>query len=230
MLDQSALAACSTCLAACQQFIPRHRPCREYCLDPHAAACLLAQLIEDLAEEAGKYGALQGVAAPLPPPTATALEPARVYLRYAQVSEATAAKEVFHGRTFDDNAISARFSSEMAFVQVHCTGCLEAFRRHSARLSRPGPPSCVTRVPPACSLGTYRRLLIPTAEMLTSACAWSQAEAGVWDADAALGLAPGLAPTFAAPAGMAPSSMAPMQSSMPMQQLPGPPALPAHGF
>lgn len=120
---------------------------------------MLAQLIEDLAEEAGKYGALQGVAAPLPPPTATALEPARVYLRYAQVSEATAAKEVFHGRTFDDNAISARFSSEMAFVQVHCTGCLEAFKRHSARLSRPGPPSCVISVPPACSLGTYRRLL-----------------------------------------------------------------------
>lgn len=77
-----------------------------------------AQLIEDLAEEARKYGELQGVAAPLPPPTLSALEPARVYLKYAQISEATAAKEVFHGRTFDDNAISARSSSEMAFVQV----------------------------------------------------------------------------------------------------------------
>lgn len=76
------------------------------------------QLLQDLKEEAGKYGALQGIATPLPPPTITALEPARVYLKYTQLSESAAAKEVFHGRTFDDNAISARYAPEMEYVQA----------------------------------------------------------------------------------------------------------------
>lgn len=83
------------------------------------------QLLEDLREEAGKYGELQGIAAPLPPPTITALEPARVYLKYSQLSESAAAKEVFHGRTFDDNTIAARYAPEMEYVQAEA-GIFEA--------------------------------------------------------------------------------------------------------
>lgn len=82
------------------------------------ASLLVLQMLEDLREEAGKYGELVGIAAPLPPPTITALEPARVYLKYSQLSESAAAKEVFHGRTFDDNTISARYAPEMEYVQA----------------------------------------------------------------------------------------------------------------
>ena len=82
----------------------------------HAAS--RAQLIQDVTEEASKYGALQGVAAPLPPPQVTALEPARVYLKYSQASESAAAREIFHSRMFDENCVAARYVQEMAFVHA----------------------------------------------------------------------------------------------------------------
>ena len=86
------------------------------CTQQCSAASL--QLLEDLREEAGKYGELVGIAAPLPAPTITALEPARVYLKYARLAESAAAKDVFHTRTFDDNTISARYAPEMEYVQA----------------------------------------------------------------------------------------------------------------
>lgn len=97
-------------------------------LNPAAAAndCLLSlllvhslwQLITDVTEEAAKYGSVKGVAVPPPPPTITTIEPARVFIQYSSAEESEAAKAIFHGRTFDDNAVSARYVSEMDFVSA----------------------------------------------------------------------------------------------------------------
>ena len=41
----------------------------------------MAQLVEDVQEEAKRYGAMQSVFVPRPPPTVTPDEPARVFIR-----------------------------------------------------------------------------------------------------------------------------------------------------
>jgi hypothetical protein len=45
--------------------------------------CGAVQLVEDVEEEAKRYGAMQAVFVPQPPPTVTPDEPARVFIRSA---------------------------------------------------------------------------------------------------------------------------------------------------
>ncbi len=101
------------------------------------------QLMNDVSEEAAKYGSLQGIAAPLPPPSVTALEPARLYLRYSSPEESAAAKAVFDGRTFDGNTVSARFVQEVAFVHAQAgiwDAGSEALGLAPQSGALPGPP------------------------------------------------------------------------------------------
>ncbi len=47
----------------------------------HSTAAVFVQLVEDVQEEAKRYGAMQSVFVPRPPPTVTPDEPARVFIR-----------------------------------------------------------------------------------------------------------------------------------------------------
>lgn len=76
------------------------------------------QLLEDVREECGKYGTVEGIAVPRPPPTVGADEPSRVYIKFGTPNESSKVKEAFNGRQFDGNSISAAFASEDDFNQA----------------------------------------------------------------------------------------------------------------
>ncbi len=77
-----------------------------------------AQLMEDVKEECGKYGTVEGIAVPRPPPTVAADEPSRVYVKFGTPDESSRVKEAFNGRQFDGNSITAAFASEDDFNQA----------------------------------------------------------------------------------------------------------------
>lgn len=74
--------------------------------------------MEDVKEECGKYGTVEGIAAPRPLPTVAPSEPSRVYVKFATPDEAGKVKDAFNGRQFDGNSISAVFASEDDFAQA----------------------------------------------------------------------------------------------------------------
>ena len=71
-------------LAACGR-IPLQREPSEPTMRPiehsHSTVAVSVQLVEDVQEEAKRYGAMQSVFVPRPPPTVTPDEPARVFIR-----------------------------------------------------------------------------------------------------------------------------------------------------
>ncbi|EIE26777.1 hypothetical protein COCSUDRAFT_64653 [Coccomyxa subellipsoidea C-169] len=77
-----------------------------------------ASLMEDVKEECGKYGTVEGIAVPRPPPTVAADEPSRVYVKFGTPDESSRVKEAFNGRQFDGNSITAAFASEDDFNQA----------------------------------------------------------------------------------------------------------------
>lgn len=98
--------------------------------------CCVWQLVEDVGEEARKYGAVLGLAVPAPPPDVNAAEPGRVYIKYTTPAESQAAKAVFHGRQFDGNGIEARFVTE------------EDFNLAQAGIWAPSQPAAAALPPP----------------------------------------------------------------------------------
>lgn len=80
--------------------------------------CICAQLLEDVQEESGKYGRLQGIAVPRPPPGTPQDVPNRVFLIFEAPDEARKAKDVFDGRSFDGNSITAKFVAEEDFERA----------------------------------------------------------------------------------------------------------------
>lgn len=75
-------------------------------------------LLEDVQEESGKYGRLQGIAVPRPPPGTPQDVPNRVFLIFEAPDEARKAKDVFDGRSFDGNSITAKFVAEEDFERA----------------------------------------------------------------------------------------------------------------
>ena len=76
------------------------------------------QLLEDVRDECGKYGKVEGIAVPRPPPTVGPSEPSRVYIKFGTPDEAGKVKDAFNGRQFDGNNITAAFASEDDFNQA----------------------------------------------------------------------------------------------------------------
>ena len=80
--------------------------------------CTALQLLEDVHEESNKYGRVMGISVPKPPPGTLPDEPNRVYLLFETPDQAKKARDVFHGRSFDGNSISARFVGEDDFERA----------------------------------------------------------------------------------------------------------------
>ena len=51
----------------------------------------LAQLLEDVRDESSKYGVVEAVAVPAPPPTVPEAEPGRVYVMFATAEQCSKA-------------------------------------------------------------------------------------------------------------------------------------------
>ena len=66
-------------------------------------------LIEDIKEEASKYGEVEEVIVPSPPPTLQDQGPGRAYLLYKGIEDAKKGIKIFHTRTLDENRIKAFF-------------------------------------------------------------------------------------------------------------------------
>ncbi len=79
---------------------------------------ITVQLLEDVRDECGKYGKVEGIAVPRPPPTVAPSEPSRVYIKFGTPDEAGKVKDAFNGRQFDGNSITAAFASEDDFNQA----------------------------------------------------------------------------------------------------------------
>lgn len=66
-------------------------------------------LEHEVLEEALKYGKVEAVAVPRPPPSAQDRGPGRAYLLYTTVEDAIKGYQVFHTRLLDDNRIKAHY-------------------------------------------------------------------------------------------------------------------------
>lgn len=66
-------------------------------------------LEEEVLVEALKYGKVEAVAVPPPPPSAQDRGPGRAYLLYKTVEDALKGRQVFHTRLLDDNRIKAHY-------------------------------------------------------------------------------------------------------------------------
>eukprot|EP00884_Botryococcus_braunii_P021068 jgi/Botrbrau1/7645/Bobra.0159s0089.4 len=78
-------------------------------------------LLEDVQEECGKYGTVEGIAVPKPPPDVGEDEMGRVYVKFASSEEVQAAKDIFHNRQFDGFNIEASFAPEEDYERA-CDG------------------------------------------------------------------------------------------------------------
>ena len=76
------------------------------------------QLLEDVQEESGKYGVVEGIAVPKPPAGISPSVGNRVFIVFATAEQAKKAKDVFHGRQFDGNNITAKFVAEEDFERA----------------------------------------------------------------------------------------------------------------
>lgn len=81
-------------------------------------SCCRLQLEKEVKKEAKKHGAIQSVAIPTPPESCPDRGPGRVYVMYKTVEDAEKSKQVFDGRTLNDNNIYARFASEDEFQEA----------------------------------------------------------------------------------------------------------------
>ena len=77
-----------------------------------------AQLLEDAKDESSKYGVIEAVCAPRPPPSVSANAGSRVYIMFKDPDGASKAKAVFHGRQFDGNEISATYVGDDEFARA----------------------------------------------------------------------------------------------------------------
>lgn len=79
------------------------------------------QLLEDVQEECGKYGTVEGIAVPRPPADVSEDEMGRVYVKFASSEEVQSAKDIFHNRQFDGFNIEASFAPEEDYERA-CDG------------------------------------------------------------------------------------------------------------
>lgn len=77
-----------------------------------------SQLEKEVKKEAKKHGAVESLAIPIPPESCHDRGPGRVYVMYKTVEDAEKSKQVFDGRTLNDNSIYARFALEDEFQQA----------------------------------------------------------------------------------------------------------------
>ena len=76
------------------------------------------QLLEDAKDESSKYGVIEAVCAPKPPPSVSANAGSRVYIMFKDPDGAAKARAVFHGRQFDGNEISATYVGDDEFARA----------------------------------------------------------------------------------------------------------------
>ena len=76
------------------------------------------QLLEDAKDESSKYGVIEAVCAPKPPPSVSANAGSRVYMMFKDSEGAAKARAVFHGRQFDGNEISATYVGDDEFARA----------------------------------------------------------------------------------------------------------------
>ena len=84
----------------------------------HCSLFMQLQLLEDAKDESSKYGVIENVCAPKPPPSVSANAGSRVYIMFRDPDGAAKAKAVFHGRQFDGNEISANYVGDDEFARA----------------------------------------------------------------------------------------------------------------
>ena len=76
------------------------------------------QVAEDVRDESSKCGNVEAMALPIPPASVSGGEPGRVYIKFTTSDQCQAAKDMFDGRQFDGNTISAKFVSDEDFLRA----------------------------------------------------------------------------------------------------------------
>ncbi len=76
------------------------------------------QLKAEVQEEAAKYGTILKVVVPIPPLHVGPEEGGRCYIHFSSLSECRTCKEMFNGRTFDDNVTRAAFVTDEEWQQA----------------------------------------------------------------------------------------------------------------
>jgi hypothetical protein len=98
------------------------------------------QLLEDVQEECGKYGTVEGIAVPRPPEDVDEEEMGRVYVKFASSEEVQSAKDIFHNRQFDGFSIQASFAPEEDFERASMGEWVKDEPPEPALPAMPPPP------------------------------------------------------------------------------------------
>lgn len=101
------------------------------------------QLLEDVQEECGKYGTVEGIAVPKPPPDVEEDEMGRVYVKFANSEEVQTAKDIFHNRQFDGFNIEASFAPEEEFERASDGEWIKDEPKEPPMPALPPPPGIV---------------------------------------------------------------------------------------
>jgi hypothetical protein len=104
--------------------------------------CALLQLLEDVQEESSKYGTVEGIAVPRPPPDTEEGEMGRVYVKFASSEEVQKAKDIFHNRQFDGFNIEASFAPEEDFERASRGEWIRDAPKEPVIPQLPPPPGC----------------------------------------------------------------------------------------